>query len=175
MGSQPNFPGTSGIFGLTSPRAITGCHLFFYLSRKLTGDPFPTRPKCGQSRTMPISCVPANTIRTVCSPGPGHQCLTNSRKPLPRMVTAVSSAALSSPVPPCHFWKEDMGTGQGSYGQTGREFLAGASWLQSTGGFLGKVTQPQELETAASMPGWWCWRPRMGLPSGAKEGQHCSA
>lgn len=57
----------------------------------------------------------------------------------------------------------------------GREFQARAWWLQGPGGFQGKVTQLQEPGRAASTLGLWCWWPRLGLPSRAKKGQHCSA
>lgn len=57
----------------------------------------------------------------------------------------------------------------------GREFQAGASQLQGPRGFPGTVALSQELERATSMLDLWCWWPRLGLPSRAKKGQHCSA
>lgn len=43
------------------------------------------------------------------------------------------------------------------------------------GKFQGKGRRPQGVGGADSVLGLWCWRPRLGLPSGAKNHQHCSA
>lgn len=132
---------------------MRGYNLFFHLGGKLTGSTSSQAQVQPGSDWTPFLHAPKHHVDSHCSLG--HQCLTNTRKPLASMAMAVSSSSLPGPIPPHYFWKEETGTSQGNL--SGREFQAGASWLQGPGGFLGKVTQPQELGTAADMLGLWCW------------------
>lgn len=148
---------------------ITGYHLLSHLNGKAAGEPSAARLQCGQEWTVPCSHVPPVTTCVQSQPRSpvSHEqhktsCKDGRQQP--------SFPPLSSPLPPRHFWKK--GAEVREQGVPSRR----VSWLwRPEEGDSRRRSPSHKMRRATSPLSLWCCWPRLGLPSGAKKGQHRSA